>query len=645
MASSAEFGVSRLLAGIDVHPASLPDAAVLLVRRLADPAPRGVRIGEPGPRPLLAWERALQRAVERAAREAARPALGPVPPSAPAVVFLDPSELLACLARDLIAGDLGGAWWWQAWLRASGQLTLDRVVDAWVREARHVPAAVARLHARGAASTFAAALTPRHARALFVALAEAYEVPSLAAPVLPARTEAFDVRSVLADSTSTPIRGRESDSGKSALTDSADGAEPPWADVIPGASLSSSLGIEQLTFAGIALVLAHAPLLVRSRAFQHSFYWWRVAQSAQLDGKRPVSQPVERRASSDTRVTPPAARAGVPESDMLSPSLLPDGDVARAATVDAVTPAPAPDTAAGPARAVEDASPPPEITTDSAPRRRDETPQSEGTSSSAPTEASSASVGTRLSATERGGEVIQAAARRSEQHGESTAASAGTLASTAGEVPPVAPAFVTTDLGGVLFLVNALQHLKFWDYLDDRFVAVSTIGSWGWLEILSRSLIGDSRPAAAADPIWSVLAALDGREPGASFGSFRAPQHVRWPEEWPAPASGRPWRRKCRPLGWEPDSALQRFLDVLVPYLRWRLLAAMGLEERTADGDAFLASRLLLRRGRLAVTATHVDLRMGMDQVDIAVRLAGLDTNPGWVPALGRVVTFFFERE
>jgi hypothetical protein len=32
-----------------------------------------------------------------------------------------------------------------------------------------------------------------------------------------------------------------------------------------------------------------------------------------------------------------------------------------------------------------------------------------------------------------------------------------------------------------------------------------------------------------------------------------------------------------------------------------------------------------------------------MDQVDIAVRLAGLDANPGWVPSLGRVVTFYYD--
>jgi hypothetical protein len=63
------------------------------------------------------------------------------------------------------------------------------------------------------------------------------------------------------------------------------------------------------------------------------------------------------------------------------------------------------------------------------------------------------------------------------------------------------------------------------------------------------------------------------------------------------------------------------------------------------EEEELLASRLLDRRGRMTWTSTHVDLHMRMDQVDINVRLAGLDANPGWVPALGRVVTFYFEQE
>jgi hypothetical protein len=54
---------------------------------------------------------------------------------------------------------------------------------------------------------------------------------------------------------------------------------------------------------------------------------------------------------------------------------------------------------------------------------------------------------------------------------------------------------------------------------------------------------------------------------------------------------------------------------------------------------------VLLRPGTLYVSATHVDVVMGMKQVSLPVRLAGLDANPGWVPELGRVVTFHFVQE
>ena len=89
---------------------------------------------------------------------------------------------------------------------------------------------------------------------------------------------------------------------------------------------------------------------------------------------------------------------------------------------------------------------------------------------------------------------------------------------------------------------------------------------------------------------------------------------------------------------------LLAFLDTLIPYLRWRLLKALEFAERPPAGhDALLASHLLCRRGAIEWTTTHVDLRMNVNDVDIAVRIAGLDANPGWVPALGRVVTFHYE--
>jgi hypothetical protein len=48
------------------------------------------------------------------------------------------------------------------------------------------------------------------------------------------------------------------------------------------------------------------------------------------------------------------------------------------------------------------------------------------------------------------------------------------------------------------------------------------------------------------------------------------------------------------------------------------------------------------RRGAIVATRTHIDVLMRYSQVDIAIRRAGLDLDPGWLPWLGRVVQFHY---
>jgi hypothetical protein len=59
------------------------------------------------------------------------------------------------------------------------------------------------------------------------------------------------------------------------------------------------------------------------------------------------------------------------------------------------------------------------------------------------------------------------------------------------------------------------------------------------------------------------------------------------------------------------------------------------------DAGIGLAS-LVLRRSLVTITPTHVDLWFPLDAVDIRIRRAGLDVDPGWVPWLGRVVLFHY---
>jgi hypothetical protein len=51
---------------------------------------------------------------------------------------------------------------------------------------------------------------------------------------------------------------------------------------------------------------------------------------------------------------------------------------------------------------------------------------------------------------------------------------------------------------------------------------------------------------------------------------------------------------------------------------------------------------LIRRPGRIAVTRTHLDVFFSLRHVDIRVRRAGLDIDPGWAPWFGRVVQFHY---
>lgn len=52
---------------------------------------------------------------------------------------------------------------------------------------------------------------------------------------------------------------------------------------------------------------------------------------------------------------------------------------------------------------------------------------------------------------------------------------------------------------------------------------------------------------------------------------------------------------------------------------------------------------LVCRPGQVAVGRTHLDVAFNSRLVDLRIRRAGLDLDPGWVPWLGRVVTFHYD--
>jgi hypothetical protein len=244
--------------------------------------------------------------------------------------------------------------------------------------------------------------------------------------------------------------------------------------------------------------------------------------------------------------------------------------------------------------------------------------------------------------------------------------------------PSPAPHFVDTELGGLLFLINLIDGLDLLRVMDRDFGIAPELGPWALLEMMSRCLLTRSERRYLADPIWRVLAELDGRAPNDPVApTFQGAAEYLLPESWtaflPQPkalrakfrggrvqlwepsgfmladapaarwhalANARPVERRrgsapgAHPVGRDCSPPLRRFLAFLMPYVRWRLQTWLGNP---------LTRALLLRRGRLYVTPTHVDLVLPLNQATVPVRAAGLDTNPGWRPRLGRIVAFHYQ--
>jgi len=87
-----------------------------------------------------------------------------------------------------------------------------------------------------------------------------------------------------------------------------------------------------------------------------------------------------------------------------------------------------------------------------------------------------------------------------------------------------------TEIGGVLFLLNLLRLIE----LPQCFVNLSDhISGWGLAELLGKAMLGPLNQNFRADPLWPILATLDGRSHGEvpaahlpGFAAYRIP--VQW---------------------------------------------------------------------------------------------------------------------
>ena len=215
-----------------------------------------------------------------------------------------------------------------------------------------------------------------------------------------------------------------------------------------------------------------------------------------------------------------------------------------------------------------------------------------------------------------------------------------------------------TEFGGLMFIINVLLALKLYPNFTSPLGRRLAPSPFWLLAHLGAALFGKS---FRRDPLFRFLrdtgeyGALPKRwqvEPEWLEGSRRrAPPHAMvvgknrttWdgqgislsdPDE-------KPWSRKmiCAPRRLHRRSTRQlhrnrneRWIASLAAYLQVRIaMAAPGLD-----------ITMLRMPASVTVTDHGVELYFSLTQLPLAVRLAGLDRNPGWLPSEGSNISFHF---
>lgn len=510
------------------NASALRPEAILCVRRIATSFPNLDR---------------LSNVLEAEILNAARPARGTVPANANAVLFADRAELLACLARDWCAADLGIAWWWPVLFPRDDFTALVR---RWLADAAAIPAALSRLDIAGVATPFLRKIAPADLDALWQKVVQTFGLAEL-------------------ERTWSSMNLMKNNAA--ALDANQQAPWSPW--VTPESSLSASATRLLVT----AVLLERAPAKVRSLSFARAVAAWSESNDSQR--ARPLVSTNETLPSGgDAFATPAPAK-----------NLRPHGGTE---TVLAQPPPPGverrpPDAGdgAGLPRAGSSNGPPPVA-------RADATPAPQPIFSN----------GSPLR--DRGLEDLSETGLRAASSGEPDEST----------LLPAGPKHdrIASEWGGLLYLVNlAIAAGLYSDFAAPDRPGLA-LPLWDFLALLGERMIGEK---FIDDPLSGLLARLSCR-----------------------PAEDRPGAEFEPPTGERLDLWVARTCDDFQERVRWSLGPDPGRD--------FLAL-MLNHRARIDASSTRVDAHFSLAAHPIELRLAGLDRDPGWVPAGGRAIYFHYD--
>ena len=615
--------VAAFLKNVDFTPFGLPPSAIVCIRTFRTQLPSFWATPCNGSGSLQPWEQGVRTALGHVISRAVRPALGSVPATAEAVLFRDRGELLTCLSKDWCDGVLPLRWWWKDLFPRT--VLCDVLKAAWHETPEFIPSTLEQLDRTGYVVRVARRMSAQDAHTVRQWLIQTFGLTHLHAAFETLSDSAFGGVGSSGDGNPSPTPPPSSP-----LQTSVEQNVPPWRRWV-SQGITENVAVEHVSFLFIGLMLHRAPTVVRSLQFARAVERWyrhekhRAAIGADLRRDKRVSsgsadapdifssQIHNRTESQEQEVKPePEQRFPMYASSSIEVFPMEEGDVCE----QRVRPS------SGSAR------------------RPNLTPQ---TGFSPEKGVSAQTVSTESYA---GGEV-------------------------------------STRFGGLFYLINVGLFLELYGDFTSPLRPGLTLSLWDFMALLGERLLGLD---IKTDPLWSLLAQLAGRDEEDFAGTdFESPDSWRIPVQWlkPIPSEG-PWRwswsggrlRICHSEGFlildlpavvEPtleqvksevqsygvmekllridsvplpdhETSLERWLDWIVPYIRVRLVRALGVAPDSAWPSLFFN-----HEARVLVSDTRLDVIFSLHRHPFEIRFSGLDRDPGWVPAAGRFIAFYFE--
>lgn len=636
-AARARQRLERALSLAEWTPPGMRPGALLLVRRLAVRTPGAA---PDGPADGGAWGRTIGTALRRQAERARRPWTQGDAASADAVIFDDEAELAACLLRERLRG-AGDAWWCRAAWGATGW-------PAWLAR---------RVLARGEVLVPVLAMLADAGLAV-EGLRQVDDGLLADAPAAIRRSHgvALPMRRAVSEALPDDIQGTVSDADRARrrnMPSTPDGdARHRLVALVPEMA-APRLGRAQRTLLGLALGVHRAPAWAATAAFGGALF-----ECVEAAEASPPANEAPARAAAP-RVTP----SGSPPAS---------GNRARAErlrfapTSDAGTAAAANDAPGSSTRAAAPAIDPSRRAVSMAEAaERDMHAQPPVADPTPAVEAATPAMQAR--------DAVATATPASDQY--------RTAPSTL-PTPLATAADIETEFGGLFYLLNVALSLELYGDFTRPAQRGLAISPWDLLAVVGLAWFG---AAFARDPLAATLASLAGRPvpsqpdlrsmartwqapdaalrawPAATLVSYYATQHrlralhsagfalFDLPRDR-ALAPRVQLRALCDAHESLRGAALRRDTAAACPRCAGLagLLALLDARTALALGDdapaepAALHTLVARHAAHVHCSASAIDVRLVLAGLPLPLRLAGLDRDPGWIPAAGRAIAFHF---